>query len=476
MLAVLAVTALVMQLARGESTSVDVVALLSPFVLVALPLMATTAGAALFFELVPGLRTGAGNVVWFFLWMVFATSGQSPKFPLDGIGVSPVVQSMRAAMEQQGLDRSGGEFSLGLTYLEHPLKTFVWTGFTPGADFVLNRLALVGIAVVVALVPALWFGRFDPTLRPGRRAPHGENAPTPEPVVPVSVVEWEHSPDAVVRTPPLPRAPVFPGNSFGRLLWGEWRVLVQGTRAWWWGGAGFVAVMTLLAPATTVSRVMLPVAWLWPIVVWSRLGAQRHEHGVADLLGAYPTARRRVLAEWLAGFALTGLVGIVPLLKMLSILDWPGAAAWTGGALFIPSLALSLGSLSRTHRLFQAVYPPVVRRDQRSSRAGLHGRDPGRGPAGGAPAGGGRRAGLGAGGGGVPGERRGTTSARLMPDLRRRRHITRLLRLRSPCATRFLSTLPTLRSSRSPTSRAARRRHHSTFRQPHQQSALPLIG
>ncbi|MFD0856662.1 hypothetical protein ACFQ07_30805, partial [Actinomadura adrarensis] len=34
----------------------------------------------------------------------------------------------------------------------------------------------------------------------------------------------------------------------------------------------------------------------------------------------------------------------------------PGVAAWVAGALFIPSLAFMLGTVSRTHRMFQAVY------------------------------------------------------------------------------------------------------------------------
>ncbi|WP_003984618.1 hypothetical protein [Streptomyces rimosus] len=34
-------------------------------------------------------------------------------------------------------------------------------------------------------------------------------------------------------------------------------------------------------------------------------------------------------------------------------------ASWAGGAVFIPALALALGSLSRTHRLFQALYLPL---------------------------------------------------------------------------------------------------------------------
>jgi len=36
--------------------------------------------------------------------------------------------------------------------------------------------------------------------------------------------------------------------------------------------------------------------------------------------------------------------------------DGPRVAAWIAGAVFIPSLALLLGTASRTHRMFQALY------------------------------------------------------------------------------------------------------------------------
>ncbi len=36
--------------------------------------------------------------------------------------------------------------------------------------------------------------------------------------------------------------------------------------------------------------------------------------------------------------------------------DGPAVAAWIAGALFIPALALMLGTASRTHRMFQALY------------------------------------------------------------------------------------------------------------------------
>ena len=297
MLGVLAGTALVVQLARGESTAVDPVALAAPFLLIGVPMVALTAAAALLFEAIPPLRAGLGNVVWFVVWMAIALGGQSPRAPLGGIGVYPVAASLRRAMVAQGIDPAGQEFSLGLTYLDRPLRPFAWHGFEPGLGFVLGRLALVGVAAVLALLPALWFGRFDPA----RRA-----APAPEP-------QAAPGPDGPAAALPEP-------------------------------------------PATAAAAYVLPVAWIWPVLIWSRLGTQRHEHGVEALLGAYPAARGRVLAEWAAGAAVAAAAGAVPLARMLLAGDRAGVAAWCAAVLFIPAFALALGTLSRTQRLFQIGY------------------------------------------------------------------------------------------------------------------------
>jgi hypothetical protein len=54
--------------------------------------------------------------------------------------------------------------------------------------------------------------------------------------------------------------------------------------------------------------------------------------------------------------ALTAVTGLGPLLRMAAAADSPRIAPWLAGALFIPSLALMLGTASRTHRTFQAIY------------------------------------------------------------------------------------------------------------------------
>ncbi|MYS81976.1 hypothetical protein [Embleya scabrispora] len=347
MVGVLALTAAGMQLLRGEDRRIEPVALLLPFVTITLPLVVVTAAAALLFETIPRLRGALGNVVWFFVSLTVALGGQSGSAPLGGLGVHAAVASMRDELVSQHGDLAGQEFSLGLTWRDEPLRTFDWTGFTPSGIFLLQRTALMLLAVAVAILPALWFARFDPARGGTRGAAQNE---------PPAAAARAYPPS----TPPvLPHTPARVGFTLPRLLAGELRVLVQGVSRRWWAVTALLSALGLAATGDVVTSAVLPALWIWPLMVWSRLGTQRVEHDMAGLLGAYPTPRRRLFAEWTAGLLLTALVGLAPAIRMVVAGDTPGLAAWAAGALLIPSFALCIGLASRTHRLFQALYLPL---------------------------------------------------------------------------------------------------------------------
>ncbi|MBE1530613.1 hypothetical protein [Actinomadura algeriensis] len=348
MVGVLAVTAAVMQVARGEDRWVDPVALLVPFAVLALPAVALTAAAALASETIPVLRGGVGNIAWFFVWLVGALGGLSERVPLDVVGTRHVVGDMRAAMIEQGRWEDGYTFSLGLTEVAEPLRTFPWDGFAVTPGFAAGRAALVLAAVAAALLPAVWFARFDPA-----RGRHGK----PAGPGPAAAREPEPEPTFVHRG--LPATAPVPGRTFGRLLAGELALVLRDAGKWWWLVAAGLAAAALAVPSDAVSAVVLPLAWVWPVLLWSRLGTRPGTAGVEGLLGAYPSPLRRLLAEWTAGFAITVLTGLAPLARMVLDADAAGASAWLAGALLVPSAALALGTVSRTPRVFQAVYPPL---------------------------------------------------------------------------------------------------------------------
>ncbi|MFD0884679.1 hypothetical protein ACFQ08_08950 [Streptosporangium algeriense] len=354
MLGVLIVTALVVQLARGESTAVDPVALVMPFVLIALPMVMLTAAAALIFETVPLLRGGLGNITWFFVWLVIVLVGQAPQTPFGGMGVHPVVMSMRADMAAHGIENDGQEFSLGLTYLDRPLKIFEWGGFDLTAGFVLDRLVLVVAAVLMALLPALWFGRFDPA-KGVAKVSSPSDVPS-EAAVPVPLPGLTR-PRSLMS---LPKTEVRTTRTTARLVAGEVRILLRGIPRWWWLGALAISfsvlLLTFLSPAGLTASSAISAAWIWPILIWSRLGTQRHENGVETLMAAYPATGHRLFAEWAAGVVLTALAGAAPLASAVITSGTASVGIWVAAVLFVPSLALALGVLSRTHRLFQVVY------------------------------------------------------------------------------------------------------------------------
>lgn len=315
----LAATALALQLLRGESRSVDLPALLSPFVFLALPMLAVTAAAALCFDATPVLRSGFGNMLWCFVWMIIAVGGQSASAPLGGFGVSQLAGTMPA---------TSSSFGLGLMYVDTPLRTFEWPGLPLSASFVLQRLVVVLLAVGVAVLPALWFHRFDVAVRS-------------------SAVSASPPPASVYKG--LSLSPAEFGSASLRLLAAETRILLRGVPWWWWAGAALLALAGLFVPPGPV----LAIIWIWPVVLWSRLGTRRD---AALILSAYPAPRRRLLAELASGVLLALATACPAALRMLLSADLAGFMACCAGALFIPALALALGTLTGAARTFQAVY------------------------------------------------------------------------------------------------------------------------
>lgn len=334
MAAALALTAPVMQLVRGESAALDLPALWVPFLLLCLPVLAVSAAAALLFETVRPLRSGLGNIVWLFAFGGLYVSWFSS-------GLAEVTGSMRADVAAQH-PGAGTEVSIGLTGEPEGQGIFTWSGSPVSGELLLQQAGFLLVALVVALVPALWFGRFDPS-----RSLHGagRDAAAPEQAGAPAAAPTFARPAALT-------APAVRGGGVVRLVVGETRLLLTGQPLWWWLG---LAAATLVAVLVEGNGTLLLV-WIWPVLIWSRLGTWAAEHDMEPLLTAMPARRRRLVAEWAAGALVTALCGVGPLVRMAATGDAPGLGAWLAAVGLIPALALALGVLSRSPRPFQVVY------------------------------------------------------------------------------------------------------------------------
>jgi hypothetical protein len=134
-------------------------------------------------------------------------------------------------------------------------------------------------------------------------------------------------------------------------------MLLNGRRWWWWLGIAGLNIAILACPLMTTKLYLLPVAWLWPLAIWSEMGNRERKNSTSQMV--FSSARpmlRQLPAAWLAGVLVTILFGIAGAVVFLVNGDLPGLASWIGAVIFIPTLALALGVFSSGSRVFEVVY------------------------------------------------------------------------------------------------------------------------
>jgi hypothetical protein len=350
-IAVQAVAALVMQAVKSESGNVNIVELFSPFILIALPVMIFIAGIAILFESIRWLRGGFGNVLYFFLWgIMLAVPIENDITAADLVFIKPVQQSMVADMIQKYPDYKGG-FSLSAGHKESSMNypTFQWTGMKWNSESVGLRFAWFGYAMVLAVFAALSFDRFDTAIsRKQLREVFSKKKSAAR--------RNDTLTSRLYSTLLLPFSFSF-RSRFLRMFAAETRLMMKGMPLWWYIVALGLFIASIFAPLDAVKQYILPVLWLWPVLLWSGMGIREKEHRIDQIIFSSPDVLRRQLpAIWVAGVGVAFVLasGVAVRLFLNNELS-PLAGLITGG-LFIPSMSLALGVWSGSGKLFEALY------------------------------------------------------------------------------------------------------------------------
>ena len=248
-----------------------------------------------------------------------------------------------------------------------------WRGVQWTAAMAGGRLAWMGAAVALALLAAVPFNRFDPTRERRRRRPGAAPA---EQVLPAAAgTGGEEEARPLVMQRPLAasaatatagaasnverEAPgaATPGGRMVRLVLAELRLMLRGRGFWWFAVAAGLAIAGALVPSGAAQATVLAVAWLWPLPLWSELGAREALYGTRPLILSAPLPPvLQCVAIWAAGTAVAAAAGAGVAARLLLAGDAAGLAAWLTGCVFIAALAVALGSLAGSPRPFEVVY------------------------------------------------------------------------------------------------------------------------
>lgn len=359
MLAVALAVALVTQQLLGENRRFDPLATALPLVALALPVAALVAAGAVLVECVPGLAGGAGNVAWFVVTMVGLGSGMldSDRAEVAGrdlLAVSAVTRSTYERLHElrPEIPVDVKSVSMGVNVSERwrnaRQETFTWRGLRWDTRAIAVRAQWLALAAGFVALAALVFDRFE---RPARARAGRASRPW----------QWfgrgRSAPAARARGASVATLPpAVRGGGFAALVRAELSLLLHGQSPWWYlGGAGLV-VATLFAPLDAVRLGLLPVLSIWPVLLLGALGARERRDGTAALLFSVPRPVTRLLAAgWLAGALLYLALGAPALARFALAGRWEWAAGWTLGSLFVPALALALGTWTGGSKFFEVL-------------------------------------------------------------------------------------------------------------------------
>ncbi len=358
-LVILNIMAWVMQLIRAEVVYVDLWALSAPIWLMGFPVFALIAAIAVWFESVSFLSSTFGNIVFFIGWVIFLEFIGLPgifEYNIgviqphnDLLGLSLPLASLQVIGDHLFPDFAGHFNFGGASYGTLP-KIVEWQGVDWTPAYMLNRLSWLTLAIGLALSAALPFDRFDPALAsvsqkesPLKRFFRRNQSMTEPTFI-----------DTKVDLTPLTNR--VSSSRFGALLLAEFKLMFKGKRWWWYCVAAFISLLGFAGPPDG-RAVTAQLAVLWPIIAWSAMGTREEQFDTTKLLfSAVDPIKGQLRATWLSG-VLLGLIATLGVsLRMLIEGQAEFILIFWVAALFIPSLALGLGSWSGAPRLFEAVY------------------------------------------------------------------------------------------------------------------------
>jgi hypothetical protein len=348
-LVILAAAAIVLLLVRGEEAGFSPAALLGPFVVLGFPAMLFIAALATFFETVPWLRHGFGNVVYVFVWTAFfIVPIETGWLSLDVMGLKMPMDAIQADVRAVVHDYNGG-FSIGMIATDGASETpFRWAGMAWTPRRIGCRLLPVGYALALVLLASLFFDRFDATARSPAKSSWMRG------------LVGRTGGGILGRLPELGLRPLtfLAGRTlFGRMLLAELRLMVQGLPWWWHFMALGLWTGSIFSELPFVRAGLLPVLWVWPVFLWSAMGSRESLFRTDRVLFSSPRPLVRQLpALWCAGVLVAAGLASGILARLLLAGDFHAFLAVGVGALLIPSLALVCGVWSGGSKLFEAVY------------------------------------------------------------------------------------------------------------------------
>lgn len=332
-----------MQFIQHESLTLSLMDYIQPLILITFPYLLVLAALTILFDVVPLLKGSFGNIIIFVLWLALSTvSVASPDNTFDLFGIGMLLNAMMegARLYYPGLPDAA---SFGYYVTNEKITTFVWNGVTWNDEFLISRLAWFIISLLITLISVVVFNRFKESIHSKINSKKN-----------ISNNQVANK----YRLEKLPDISTIKRNQSINLLQivcGELKIMLRGHTVWWYLGAVIIMVLTPFVTSEE-SLKWISLSMLLPMSVWSQMGNRDKSCGTLEIVGASCSSILKWMATWLSGVIIAILMSSGIFIRVVLLSEWNYLVSWITGIVFIPTLALVLGSTSRNGRLFEAIF------------------------------------------------------------------------------------------------------------------------
>lgn len=350
MLVIIFIFTIPVQFICGESKELLLFKLFAPFCLIALPAMLVVSALAVLFETVPFLSRSLGNVIYFLLITLY--TGFSRKLG-DLLGFNIYWNSVESAVARlvPG-NRGGGPYFQ--PFYKGDLVKIDWQGIEWTGEILLNRLFWVGFAILIVFSAVIIFHFFEQDAGSEKKS---EKSGLLQWLLYPTLRIFHKKDDFKKESSHLTKLdePVIKFRVVEQLL-NEAGLLLKGYSFWWYLIMVILVALSFVLPLDIVKSYILPLCWVWPLTIWSKIGTKEVKFNTAQLISSSPFSKYSYWIVYGVGVLITMAAGSGVLVRLLFELELLSLIGWLAGVIFIPALALCLGVFSRFNRLFEGLY------------------------------------------------------------------------------------------------------------------------
>ncbi|AZV57801.1 hypothetical protein [Clostridium sp. AWRP] len=344
---VVIIITIIMQFVRGESYYLQPIKLLTPFLILAVPACFITAVIAIIFEVIPFLRNSFGNIAYFFTWSgIFIYSITNRTFILaDVFGINTISKIILEQLKHSFKEFSSVDsFSLGTSGpLHNNIKTFIMDKVTIGLNILLGRLFWIFIGILLLFLASMFFKR---TSLIRTKASANVNS---------LVKEKEYT--SFKRTV---LSEIFENKTYSNnlsILKSNLKIILAYPNLYWYAVLIFCFIGVFFSEGDNLNKLLIPVIWILPILIWSKLGTIQMDFNMESYLLTYKNYRNaELLNSATAGILFTILINTSVIIKFLLMHNFLRAAYILMGIFFVNSLGIFIGNFARSSTAFEITY------------------------------------------------------------------------------------------------------------------------